>query len=139
MKTLDDHWCVSGTVHVALKDKVPPSNACQHAKELVDIVRANYSEDGVSAKDPIIILYSDGRPDHRTTLKSMKIAAIYIFMALDLDANIAACTALNQSCRNPAEYVMSMLNLGLQNVATARESGTNKRNQNEEFRNHEEY
>ena len=63
----------------------------------LDIVRANYSEDGVSAKDPIIILYSDGRPDHRTTLKSMKIAAIYIFMALDLDADIAACTALNQS------------------------------------------
>ena len=43
-------------------------------------------------------------------------------MALDLDAYIAAHTALNQSCCNPAERVMSMLNLGLKNVATARES-----------------
>ena len=43
-------------------------------------------------------------------------------MALDLDAYIAAHTALNQSYCNPAEHVMSMLNLGLKNVATARES-----------------
>ena len=35
-------------------------------------------------------------------------------MALDLDAHIAACTALNQSYCNPAERVMSTLNLGLQ-------------------------
>ena len=109
-------------MHVALKDKVPPSNACQHAKELVDIVRANYSEDGVSAKDPIMFLYSDGGRDHRTTFRSVKTAAIYIFMALDLDTYIAALTASNQSYRNPAEHVMSMLNLGLQNIATARES-----------------
>ena len=64
---------------------------------MVDIVRANYSEDGVSAKDPIMFLYSDGGPDHRTTLKSVRISAIYIFMALDLDAYIAARTAPNQS------------------------------------------
>ena len=43
-------------------------------------------------------------------------------MALDLDAYIAPHTALNQSYCNPAERVMSMLNLGLKNVATARES-----------------
>ena len=89
---------------------------------MVDIVRANYSEDGVSAKDPIMFLYSDGGPDHWTTFKSVKIAAIYIFMALDSDTYIAARTALNQSYHNPAERVMSTLNLGLENVATARES-----------------
>ena len=89
---------------------------------MVDIVRANYSEDGVSAKDPIMFLYNNGGPNHQTTFKSVKIAAIYIFMALDLDAYIAAHTALNQSYCNPAEPVMSMLNLGLKNVATARES-----------------
>ena len=81
---------------------------------MVDIVRANYSEHGVSAKDLIMFLYCDGGTDHRT--------AVYIFMALDLDAYIAAHIALNQSYLNPAEPVMSMLNLGLQNVAIARES-----------------
>ena len=89
---------------------------------MVDIVRANYSEDGVSAKDPIMFLYSDGGRDHRTTFRSVKTAAIYMFMALDLNTYIAAFTASNQSYRNPAEHVMSTLNLGLQNVATARES-----------------
>ena len=107
---------MSGTVHVAL------SNPFQHTKELVDIVRANYSEDGVSVKDPIMFWYSDGDPDHQTIFKSVNIAAIYIFMALDLDAYIAARTAPNQSYHNPAERVMSMVNLGLQNVATARQS-----------------
>ena len=122
MKTLADLQYVLDTVHVALKDKVfQPSNAFHHEKELVDIVRANCSEDGVSANDPIMFLYSDGGPNH-WIFKSVKIAAIYIFMALDLDAYIAARTALNQSYHNPAERVMSTLNLGLQNVNTARES-----------------
>ena len=40
----------------------------------------------------------------------------------DLDAYIATRTAPNQNYCNPAECVMSMLNLGLQNLATARES-----------------
>ena len=81
---------------------------------MVAIVRANYSEDGVSEKNPIMFLYTDGGPDHQTMFKPVKIAAIYIFMALDLDAYIAACIALNQSYCNPAERVMSTLNLGLQ-------------------------
>ena len=92
MKTLDDLWYVSGTVHVALKDKVfQPSNIFRNTKELVDI--ANYLEDGVSAKDPVMFLYGAGGLDNRTIFKSVKIAAIYIFMALDLDVYIAARTA----------------------------------------------
>ena len=57
MKTLDDLWYVLGTVHVALKYKVfQPSNTFRNTKELVYI--ANYLEDGVSAKDPVMFLYS---------------------------------------------------------------------------------
>ena len=67
MKTLDDLWYVSGTVHVALKDKVfQPSNIFRNTKELVDI--ANYLEDGVSAKDPVMFLYSAGGLDNRQYL-----------------------------------------------------------------------
>ena len=43
-------------------------------------------------------------------------------MAFDLDVYKAAHTAPKQSYDNPAEQVMSKLNLGLQNVATSRES-----------------
>ena len=42
-------------------------------------------------------------------------------MALDMDAYIAAQTALNKSYGNPLERVTSMINFRLQNVATARE------------------
>ena len=43
-------------------------------------------------------------------------------MVLDLDVYIAAQTASTQSYHHPAERVMSTLNLGLQNVALARQS-----------------
>ena len=42
------------------------------------------------------------------------------FIALDLGLLIACSTAPNQSYNNPAERVMSLLNLGLQNVALSR-------------------
>lgn len=52
-----------------LKDKVshPLIHFFQYAKDLLDNVRANYLEDDVSAKDPIMFLYTDGSPDHGTT------------------------------------------------------------------------
>ena len=44
---------------------LPPLNAFLSTyRDLVDIVRANYLEDGVSAKDPIMFLYTNGKPDH---------------------------------------------------------------------------
>jgi len=48
------------------------------------------------------------------------LSAILEFIALDLDLLIACRTAPNQSYNNPAERVMSLLNLGLQNVALSR-------------------
>ena len=42
-------------------------------------------------------------------------------MVLDMDAYIAAQTALNKSYGSPAERVMSMINYRLQNAATVRE------------------
>lgn len=47
-------------------------------------------------------------------------ATLLEFIALDLDLLVAARNAPSKSCHNPAERVMSTLNLGLQSVAFER-------------------
>ena len=51
---------------------------------------------------PILFVYTDGGPDHRTTFWSVKLAHIATFIALDLDMLIAARTAPSRSFCNPA-------------------------------------
>ena len=51
---------------------------------------------------------------------SVKLSLIALFLELDLDYLCAARTAPYHSFRNPAERVMSVLNLGLQSVGIAR-------------------
>ena len=62
--------------------------------------------------------YTDGGTDQRNTLESVKIASICLFKELNLDFMIVARWALGHSCINPAKRIMSILNLGLQNIAT---------------------
>jgi hypothetical protein len=110
-----------GSVHVTVKDKVfEPSSPLRHGAETVKIVRKYYSEDDVNCTFPIVIRYTDGGPDHRTTFKSVQMTILLEFIALDLDMLVAARTAPSQSYHNPAERVMRTLNLGLQNVALER-------------------
>ena len=61
--------------------------------------------------------YTDGQ---RNTLESVKVASICLLKELDFDFMIAARCAPRQSYMNPAERIMSILNLGLQNGATER-------------------
>ena len=68
----------------------------------------------------VLFMYSDGGPDHRVTYMSVKLSLIALFTELDLDYLCAARTARYHSFRNPAERVMSVLNLGLQSVGLAR-------------------
>ena len=63
----------------------------------------------------------DGGPDHRLTYLSVKLSLIALFLKLDLDYLCAARTAPYHSYRNPVERIMSIVNLGLQAVALARE------------------
>ena len=71
---------------------------------------------------PILFVYTDGGPDHRTTRKfwSVKIAYIAVFIALDLDLLIAARISPIHSYSDPAERCKSLLNLGLQNISLQR-------------------
>ena len=67
---------------------------------------------------PILFLYSDGRPDHRLTVQILLIA---LFLKLDLDYLCVAYTAPYHSWRNPVERIQSVLNIGLQSIGLMRE------------------
>ena len=107
----------NGQAFVTLKDKVnQPSSALRHAAELMLLVESYFS----GQKKPIMVLISDGGPDHRVTFGSVKVACMCLFRALDLDMLICIRTCPNQSWQNLAERVMATLNFALQNVALSR-------------------
>ena len=69
---------------------------------------------------PVLMKFTDGGVDQRNSLESVKCSSICIFKELNLDMMILARCAPGQSWINPAERVMSILNLGLQNCALER-------------------
>ena len=72
------------------------------------------------------MVYTDGGPDHHVNFLSVQLWHIAIFLARDLDCLIAVRTPPYNSWKNPAERVMSELNLVLQGVGLARaRMGTN--------------
>ncbi|KAK6189772.1 hypothetical protein SNE40_001768 [Patella caerulea] len=127
----EDESFYQGTVNVTVKDKVfQPSTALRHMTETIKILRDSSSTDGINLSVPVLLMYTDGGPDHRSTYWSVQLASILLFLHLDLDLLITARTAPCHSYTNPAERCMSLLNLGLQNVALEREAMT----ENEEFK-----
>lgn len=88
----------------------PFRHAVSISKQIVDKEQVN-----------ILLKYSDGGVDHRNNLESVKCAYICMFNELNLDMLILCICAPGHSWRNPAERVMSILNLGLQNCSLERE------------------
>lgn len=78
------------------------------------------SDDGVTAAKPILVNYTDGGPDHRTTYGSVMDAGVILFVLLDLDMYATFRTATNGSWANPAERGMSLLNFAWQIVSLSR-------------------
>lgn len=72
-------------------------------------------------ESPILVLYTDGGPDHRCDYISVIYSMVYLFLDLDLDMLVLARNAPGHSWRNPAERIMSILNLGLQAVGMMRQ------------------
>ena len=108
-----------GEVHVCIKDTIfEASSPFRHATELGSLLLSK------GDVPPVLLLYTDGGPDHRLTYPSVKVALICLFLRLDIDFLVAARTAPGQSWANPIEWIMSLLNLALQNVALSRESST---------------
>ena len=102
-----------GQVHVIVNDSVfEASTPFRHAASIRDIVATN----------PISLIYSDGGPDHRLTYESVKMSLTALFIATDLDMLVACRCCPGQSWMNPVERIMSLLNLGLQNVSLERDA-----------------
>ena len=112
---IQESW-YRGQVHVGYKDAAfEASSPMRHGTEL-SLLSSN-SE----LQRTILFLYSDGGPDHRLTYVSVQVSLIAVFLKLDLDFLCAARTAPAHSWPNPAERVMSTLNLGLQCIGLVRE------------------
>ena len=96
-----------GQVYVGIKDSaLEPSSALRHSTELSKILLQN------QISSPILVLFTDGGPDHNNTFLSVKLGLIALFLQLDLDMLEAVRIAPYQSWKNPCERVHS--NLGLQ-------------------------
>ena len=67
------------------------------------------------------VVYTDGGPDHNNKHKSVRLGLLSLFMELDLNTMEVLRTVPTQSWFNPIERVMSVLNLGFQGVALARD------------------
>ena len=107
---------ILGHVFVGLKcSAFEPSCSFHHMSELHQLISSNNS----AASKPIVFIYSDGGPDHRITYISVQLSLICLFLQLDLDYLCACRTAPYNSWRNPAERIMSIINLGLQCVGLA--------------------
>ena len=103
-----------GQVTVVVNDAVfQASSPIRHAASL----RSLLQED----PKPILMIFTDGGPDHRLTYESVKVSLIALFKAANLDMLIAGRCAPGQSWVNPVERVMALLNLALQNVSLGRE------------------
>ena len=61
-----------------------------------------------------IALYTDGGPDHRSNYPTVQIALVCLFLQLNLDFLCAIRTPPYNSWKNPAERIMSLLNIALQ-------------------------
>lgn len=105
-----------GKVLVGFKDAVfQASSPLRHACEIHSALLRKIGDKS------ILLIYSDGGPDHRLTYVSVKLSLIALFLNLNLDILIACRTAPNHSWRNPVERIMSIVNIGLQCVGMMRQ------------------
>ena len=103
-----------GRVHVGLKTSAfQPSSLIQRACELRNILQMRDVQ-------PILLLYTDGGPDHRPTFISAQLALLSLFLDLDLDFLCAVCTPPYNSWKNPVERIMSILNIAFQGMGVVR-------------------
>ena len=101
-----------GQVYVGVKENCfEASSALRHMCEL-----GSYEENN----KPILVLYTDEGSDHRLTFMSVKLSLIAYFLKHDKDMLIAVRTPPYNSWTDPAERVMSILNIGLNSVGLMR-------------------
>ena len=108
-----------GQVNVTFKESVfQPSSSF---RSVLEIQKALIFNGFNSQNTPHLYMMTDRGPKHRVDFESIKIPLILMFKQLKLDSLIAILTAPGQSYVNIVERIMSILNIGFQNVALRRE------------------
>jgi hypothetical protein len=101
---------------VTLKDSIfQASSPLRHATELIPVLKIK-DRDDVSA----LLMFTDGGPDHNCKHLSVQVGLLATFLLGGMDTMVVLRTAPQQSWTNPAERIMSVLNLGLQGCSLAR-------------------
>ena len=104
----------TGQVYVGLKENsFQPSTCLRHLTE--------YSIADSISSYPIECHYHDGGCDHNVRHLRSKLANIAYFLKKDLDFLCSVQTPPKHSWKNPAERVISVLNIGLQGVGVMRD------------------
>ena len=117
---VDDSW-YRGKPYVFLKiTATEPSTALRNAAELKDVLLTRHSS--MEAIPPIIILYTDGGHEHRTTFLSVKIAIILLQKYLNADMVLHVRTEPGHSFTNPPEQINCILSIGLYGIGVMRKS-----------------
>ena len=107
----------SGQVYVGLKDSIfEGSDPLRHVTELMSVLKRENER-----FSPYLVLFTDGGADHNLTFLYVQCVLLALFKIGDFDIlNVGRC-APYQSYINPAERVMSVLNIGLQGLALDRD------------------
>ena len=104
---VESSW-LKGELQVEVKDAVlENSGPWRHAEELERAVA-----DAVTASATVVLLLTDGGPDHNLTFAVVQ--ASHIATCLHLNLDVLLRTVPNNSWRNPVERSMSTPNLALQ-------------------------
>ena len=116
---VDKSW-YRGIPYVYLKIMATdPSSALRTATEVEDILTHRYL--GKKNIQPIIKLYTDGGPEHRSNFLSVKIALVALQKSLNADILVAVRTPPRHSFRNPVDKVNCFLNIGLYGIGVMRQ------------------
>ena len=107
-----------GQVNVTYKDSIfLPSSSFRFTAELLKVLNeSNFSAEVA----PHIFMVTNGGPEHCVNFYSVKIPLLIIFRELRLQSLVALRTAPGHSYINMVERVMSIFNIGFQNVALER-------------------
>ena len=104
-----------GQIFVTLRDATfDPSNVFDHCAQLIDCIRKK------GLNPTVLVLQTDGGPDHSLKRAATKLALIAVFKELDIDHLVVLRGAPNGSARNKVERSMSVLNLALAHTAIRR-------------------
>ncbi len=102
---------------MTLKDAIfQASSPIRHAAELLNMNTNLNRKHGA-----FVMAFTDGGPDHNISFFNVMISWLGYFILGKCDLLIVARTSPTQSWTNPAEPLMSVLNLALSNCALSRE------------------